>query len=91
MVETEPDETVKKVDPYLLRLRLEARLNLDIITPEERQVLQNLVNGAGMEADPTNKDIIKTGISVPSQDNIGPKPKESFMKAPSGQTPKNPL
>jgi hypothetical protein len=91
VTEIEPSESAKKVDPYLLRLHLEAKLNLGNITPEERQQLQDLMNGVNSGANLPDKAIIKTGISVPAQDNKGPKPIESLMKAQSGQTPKNPL
>jgi hypothetical protein len=91
MAEIEPNEPAKKVDPYLLRLRLESRLKLNIITPEEKRQLQDLVNGTSSGQSLPDKEIVKTGVNVPEQDNKGPKPIESLMKSPSGQTPKNPL
>lgn len=87
MTETE----IKRVNPLLLRLRLEARLRLKMITPEERQQLQDLVNEVDSGTNLPDNATIKTGVSVPEQDNKGPKPIESLMKARSGQTPKNPL
>ena len=90
MTKTESNEPAKKVDPYLLRLRLESRLKLNIITPEERRQLQDLKDGSGQIEGVSELNfpfhIQETGISVPEQDKTtGLKPPTPLTKRPSAQ------